>query len=106
MEVTAGAGVDHVLEVAGGESVRKSVNALAVDGRLSLIGILADAEPALPTAAVTRKRITIQGIAMGHRKAFERMHAAIDPMAVNPAVHPVYPFWETPRAFHHLPHAP
>src|SRR5260370_12391551 len=102
MEVTAGAGVDHVLEVAGGESVRKSVSALAVEGGLSLIGIVADAESALPTAAVTRKRITIRGIAMGHRKAFERMNAAIDATAVKPVVDAVYPFGEAVRAFEHL----
>jgi NADPH:quinone reductase-like Zn-dependent oxidoreductase len=102
IEMTAGAGVDHVLELAGGESVRKSVNALAVDGRLSLIGILADAESVLPTAAVTRERITIRGIAMGHRKAFERMNAAIDATAVKPMVDAVYPFGEAVRAFRHL----
>jgi NADPH:quinone reductase-like Zn-dependent oxidoreductase len=106
IEMTAGAGVDHVLELAGGDNVRKSVNALAVGGRLSLIGILADTESALPTAAVTRKRITIQGIAMGHRKAFERMTAAIDATAVKPVVDAVYPFEDAVRAFEHLANGP
>lgn len=106
IEMTAGVGIDHVLELAGGENVRKSVNALAVGGRLSLIGILADVESALPTAIVMRKRISIQGIAMGSRRAFERMNSAIDATAIRPVVDEVYPFEDVVKAFEHLASGP
>jgi NADPH:quinone reductase-like Zn-dependent oxidoreductase len=104
--MTAGIGVDHVLEMAGGENVRKSVNALAVGGRLSLIGILADVESVLPTAVVMRKRISIQGVAMGSRRAFERMNRAIDAALVRPVVDTVYPFEQAVKAFEHLAGGP
>src|SRR5579872_7508480 len=106
VEITAGTGVGHVLEMAGGANVRKSVSALAVGGRLSLIGILADVESAVPTAVVMRKRISIQGIAMGSRRAFERMNGAVEAAVIRPVVDAVYPFEEAVKAFQHIAGGP
>jgi len=104
--MTGGGGVDYVLELAGGENLPKSVNALAVGGRLSLIGILAGVESPLPTVAITRKRIVLQGIAMGHRKAFERMNRAIEATSLRPVVDAIYPFEKAPGAFERLAKGP
>jgi NADPH:quinone reductase-like Zn-dependent oxidoreductase len=39
-DLTAGRGADHILEVAGGDNVQKSLEAVAVGGRISLVGLL------------------------------------------------------------------
>jgi NADPH:quinone reductase-like Zn-dependent oxidoreductase len=103
---TGGRGVDHVLEVVGGDNMRRSVNALAADGRISLIGILADTGFTLSIVPFIRNRLTIQGISIGSRRAFERMNEAIEALAVKPVIDTIYPFEEVPRAFEHLGRGP
>jgi len=105
-EVTAGQGARHVIEVVGGENVRRSVEALAAGGRLSLIGILGDTELVTSIFPVMRNRITIQGISIGHRRGFERMNAAIDAAGIKPVIDQVYPFDQAPAAFEHLARGP
>lgn len=105
-EATDGLGVNHVLEVVGGENVRRSVEALAAGGRLSLIGILGDTELVTSIFPVMRNRVTIQGISIGHRRGFERMNAAIDAAGIKPVIDRVYPFDQAPAAFEHLVRGP
>ena len=106
LELTGGKGVDRVLELAGGDSLAKSIKALAVGGQLSLIGILGGVESVIPTPALLRKRLTIQGVAMGSRRAFERMNNAIEVKAIEPEIEAVYSFQDVPKAFQHLGRGP
>jgi NADPH:quinone reductase-like Zn-dependent oxidoreductase len=109
--LTHGAGVDHVLEMVGGDNMRRSVEALGADGRLSLIGLLGGLEFTLPIAAFLRKRLLLQGISIGSRRAFERMNAAIEASAgkaggIKPVIEKVYAFAEAPQAFAHIAQGP
>jgi len=105
-ELTGGRGVKHVLEMVGGDNARRSLDALAADGRLSVIGLLGGMEMTLPIVPFLRNRITVQGISIGHRRAFERMNEAIDALGIKPVVDTVYPFAEVRRAFDHLEKGP
>lgn len=51
LRLTDGKGVDHVIEVAGAQTLMKSVNSARAGGLISLIGILSEAET-LPAALV------------------------------------------------------
>ena len=90
----------------GGDNARRSLDALAADGRLSVIGLLGGMEMTLPIVPFLRNRITVQGISIGHRRAFERMNEAIDALGIKPVVDTVYPFAEVRRAFDHLEKGP
>lgn len=105
-EATGGRGVDHVLEVVGGDNMRRAVNTLAADGRLSLIGILDGTEFTLPIMPFMRSRLIVQGVSIGSRRAFERMNAAIEAIGLRPVIDAAYPFEEAPRAFEHLGRGP
>ncbi|WP_342359210.1 NAD(P)-dependent alcohol dehydrogenase [Terrarubrum flagellatum] len=100
--LTDGRGVDHVLEMVGGENVRRSIDALGPDGRLSLIGLLGDVEFTLPIIPFMRNRLVVQGISVGHRRAFERMNAAIEKLKIKPVIDTIYPFADARKAFEHL----
>jgi NADPH:quinone reductase-like Zn-dependent oxidoreductase len=105
-EATGGDGVKHVLEMVGGDNLRRSVNALAANGRISLIGRLVDTEFTAPIVPIMRKRLTIQGISVGSRRAFERMNKAIEAVGIKPVIAAVYPFEQAKRAFDDLASGP
>jgi NADPH:quinone reductase-like Zn-dependent oxidoreductase len=55
---------------------------------------------------VLQNRIAVQGISIGHRRAFERMNEAIETLAIKPVIDKVHGFDEVPRAFEHLETGP
>ncbi|MER8787082.1 NAD(P)-dependent alcohol dehydrogenase [Mesorhizobium sp. M0983] len=105
-ELTNGAGVRHVLEMVGGDNARRSLNALGPDGRLSLIGLLGSMELSFPIIPFLRNRIVVQGISIGHRRAFERMNQAIETLAIKPVIDKLFGFDEVPQAFERLETGP
>ncbi|TGQ71472.1 MAG: NAD(P)-dependent alcohol dehydrogenase [Mesorhizobium sp.] len=105
-ELTDGAGANHILEMVGGDNARRSLQALAADGRLSVIGLLGSMELNFPIVPFLRNRITVQGISVGHRRAFERMNQAIETLKIKPVVDKVFGFDEVPQAFEHLEKGP
>jgi NADPH:quinone reductase-like Zn-dependent oxidoreductase len=60
-ELTGGEGVDQVIEVGGAGTLEKSLRAVRVGGRISLIGVLAGAGE-VNHAHILRKSIDVQGI--------------------------------------------
>lgn len=103
---TGGYGVDHVLEMVGGDNVRRSLAALGPQGRVSLIGILGDLTFTAPAMPFLLNRVSIQGIGIGHRRSFERMNRAIETAGIRPVVDRAYAFEEAPKAFAHLARGP
>ncbi|MCA0002639.1 MULTISPECIES: zinc-dependent alcohol dehydrogenase family protein [unclassified Mesorhizobium] len=105
-DLTGGTGVNHILEMVGGDNARRSLDALAADGRLSVIGLLGSMELSFPIVPFLRNRIVVQGISIGHRRAFERMNQAIEVLGIRPVVDKVFGFEEVEQAFQHLEKGP
>ena len=106
LELTGGRGVDHVLELIGGDNLRQSAAALASGGRIAQIGFLKGPDMVLPAVSMMLKRATIQGITVGHRQAFEDMNRAIDERDIKPVIDKVYDFDDALAAFDHLARGP
>ncbi|MBZ9853344.1 zinc-binding dehydrogenase [Mesorhizobium sp. CA13] len=53
-----------------------------------------------------RNRIVVQGISIGHRRAFERMNQTIEVLGIRPVVDKVFGFEEVAQAFQHLEKGP
>ncbi|HJM49479.1 MAG TPA: NAD(P)H-quinone oxidoreductase [Alphaproteobacteria bacterium] len=60
-KATAGAGVDVILDMVGGDYLGRNLAALAPEGRLVQIAVLEGAEVTLPLLAVMVKRLSITG---------------------------------------------
>lgn len=100
--ITEGRGVDHVIEVIGGNNLHEAAASLASGGRIAQIGFLAGMSAAIPVVPLMLKRAVINGISVGHRRAFDDMNRAIDANAIKPMIDTIYTFEDTPAAFAHL----
>lgn len=106
LDLTDGRGVDHVLELIGGDNISRSAAALASGGRIAQIGFMKGSEIVLSAVPMMLKRAIIQGISVGHRRAFEDMNRAIDEHGIKPVIVKVYAFDDGRAAFDHLERGP
>lgn len=104
--LTGDRGADHILELAGGSNLGKSVAAVAVEGNISIIGLMDGFELSAPTVAILLKAPTIQGIVVGHRRALEELVRAIDNVGLKPVIDRRFAFADLPAAFDHLDQGP
>lgn len=104
--LTGDHGADHILETVGGAHLGKSLAAAAVTGRISLIGILDGLEVSGGFGAFARKRLIVEGIQVGHRRALEDLVRAFDLSATKPVIDAVYRMNEFGAALDHLDHGP
>jgi NADPH:quinone reductase-like Zn-dependent oxidoreductase len=94
LELTNGAGVNHIVEVVGGTHLNKSIDAVAIDGTISVIGLLGGFAGEINTRKLMSKQIRLQGIETGSKEMFERMNRAIELNQLHPIIHQVYAFDE------------
>lgn len=100
--LTNGKGADQLLEVVGGEGLNDSVQATKVAGQVAVIGFMAGQTTNLDLMSVIFKQTKVQGIAVGHRKAFEEMNKAFDKYNIKPVIEKVYSFEQAIDAYKHL----
>ena len=77
LELTAGRGVDQVVEVGGAGTLGNSFEAIRSGGRISLIGLLRGFGGEFNPLMVLFKSVCFQGIRVGSREMFEAMNRAI-----------------------------
>src|SRR5262249_29767961 len=102
LELTNGTSVDHIIEVGGPGTLVRSMNAVRVNGRISVIGLLTGAEGTVNPMPILGKQIQVQGIFVGSRDMFEAMNRAIVLHQVRPVVDRVFAFDEAREALRYL----
>jgi NADPH:quinone reductase-like Zn-dependent oxidoreductase len=101
-ELTDGRGADHILEMAGGDNLRRSLEAVTPGGRISVIGLLESAQLNAPLMTLLGSRASIVGIAVGPRRVLEDLVRMIDQHPIKPVIAGSYAFEQAPEAFAHL----
>jgi NADPH:quinone reductase-like Zn-dependent oxidoreductase len=101
-ELTEGKGVDHVVEVGGAGTFQKSLQATKGGGRVSVIGNLGGLTTDVNVAFILHKWLTIQGIFVGSRAAFESMNAAITDTKFKPVIDKVFGFSDVTGAMRYM----
>lgn len=102
LDLTDGRGVDHIVEVVGGDNVKQAVKALARNGHLALIGIMQGLSLNLDIVPFMRRRAMLRGVLVGSRRSFESVNRALEARQIHPVIDKDYPFAEVPAAFEHL----
>ncbi len=102
LRLTDGRGVDCIVEVGGGGTLGRSIQAIGLGGKIALIGVLTghtgDANP----LGLMTKYASLHGVFVGSRTMFEQLNAAIACNALEPVVDRVFAFDEAADAYRHL----
>lgn len=103
LELSNGHGADHIIDLGGAATLNRSISALRVGGRISLIGGLSgfhvDGFDIIP--AILRKA-TLQAINVGSRDMFEQMNHAIEENKLRPVIDHIFPFEQALDALHFM----
>jgi putative PIG3 family NAD(P)H quinone oxidoreductase len=86
-DLTAGKGVDVILDIIGGEDFQRNLESLALEGRLVHIGQLGGAKAQINLTPVLRNRLTITGSTLRPRSVPEK---AVIAAAVHEHVWPLF----------------
>jgi len=97
--VTGGAGVQHVLEVGGKDTLQKALATLGPGGHIALIGGLGGFGGQIPAPALMGANITVSGIYVGSRENFEAMNAFIEKHRIKPVIDKVVEFKDGASAY-------
>ncbi len=98
-QLTGGAGVDHVLEVGGRDTLKKALEALAYGGHIALIGGLSGFASDMPIGPLMFMNATASGIYVGSRADFEAMNMFISKYQIRPLIDRTFDFDQAPEAF-------
>jgi len=98
-ELTAGQGVDRVIEIGGAGTLEQSIKATAVGGQVSMVGWLANTSSTINASAFSGNFFTLRRIALGNRAHFLAMNRAISVHQLKPVIDREFPF-EDARAAH------
>ncbi|MFZ6844313.1 NAD(P)H-quinone oxidoreductase [Undibacterium sp. RuTC16W] len=106
--LTAGRGVDVILDMVAGDYVPREISCLADDGRLAIIALLGGAKTEVDLAQVLRRRLTVTGSTLRPRSvAFKGAIAAslrkkIWPLLgsgqIKPVIHQIFPLSDAAAA--------
>lgn len=102
LRLTNGEGAKHILEVVGGDNIDKSIEAVALQGNIYIIGFLKNMVAEVNLFSLLAKQAKIQGIYVGHRKAFDEMNRGFNQLNIKPVIDQVYPFEKAIEAYQHL----
>ncbi|MBU4636326.1 NAD(P)-dependent alcohol dehydrogenase [Pseudomonas chlororaphis subsp. aurantiaca] len=83
-KLTAGRGVDHVIEVGGPATLEQSMIAARAGGHISVIGILTGVAGEFPIVTALVKQLRLQGVLVGNRRQQQDMVRAIDANGLHP----------------------
>jgi NADPH:quinone reductase-like Zn-dependent oxidoreductase len=102
MKITNGIGAKHIVEVVGSDHINKSIEAVALDGTISVIGIMNGLTGNINTAQLMSKQIKLQGINVGSKEMFLRMNNTLEAKKIHPIIDSAFLFQDTIDAFKKL----
>jgi len=102
-KLTAGNGVDHVIELGGSGTFEQSFSSVAYSGLVHEIGFLAPPGKADSMARIlVFKGCHLRGLYVGSRDHFIAMNKAITQHQIRPVIDKVFPFNQAKEAYHYL----
>ena len=102
LELTDNVGVDHVVEVGGGETFNESIRAVKLGGHIALIGVLSGpAANELVLPRIFLKQVRTSGIAMANHQSQKAMVEYLDNSEIKPVISDTFDLAQLAGAFQH-----
>lgn len=102
-DLTGGIGFKHILEVGGTATLRQSLNAVAIEGVISIIGFLGQGDDAPSFLEALQHTCIVRGIFVGSRQQLEELSRAVDANRIKPVVdEKVFKFDELKEAYEYM----
>jgi NADPH:quinone reductase-like Zn-dependent oxidoreductase len=86
VRLTGGRGVDQVLDLGGPGTLPQSITACRLGGQISLIGTLTGFAGQVPTAAMMRRQLRLQGLIVGSRTQQQEMVRGLNTTGIRPVI--------------------
>jgi NADPH:quinone reductase-like Zn-dependent oxidoreductase len=102
LELTAGRGVDKVVEIGGETTINQSAACTRIGGEIGLVGFVSGFGGGIPPLSIMARSLNLKGISIGPRLAFEALLRAMEVTKVRPVIDSVYPFDDYVKAYAHL----
>ncbi|MHA7847490.1 zinc-dependent alcohol dehydrogenase family protein [Serratia sp. D1N4] len=99
LRLTAGKGVNRVIEVGGPGTLNQSILSICIGGELALIGFVAQDAVAIDFFSLFKSTARFRVISVGSRDDFEQMNRAFTQHKIMPVIDSVFPFAEAKRAW-------
>jgi NADPH:quinone reductase-like Zn-dependent oxidoreductase len=90
LRLTAGRGVDHVIDIGGAGSLARSMSAVAVEGVVSMIGVIGGLKAEIDIGMAFDKNLRLDGVETGSRAMLEELLAFVMAHRVKPVVDRVF----------------
>jgi NADPH:quinone reductase-like Zn-dependent oxidoreductase len=104
--LTQGQGVNHVLEVVGGEYVQRSLAASAVGGHVAVIGFMESINATINLGSLMSANVKLQGVGVGSRKHMTDLLNFLEQYRITPVIDASYHLSDLPLALDHLDRGP
>ena len=101
-DITDGDGVDVVVEIAGGETLARSIKACNYSARIGVIGILDDTSSKFKLFDVITKQISLRGIFMESTEELNALARHCEKHQLPPWIDKLFPFDKTIEAYKYL----
>jgi NADPH:quinone reductase-like Zn-dependent oxidoreductase len=88
--LNGGIGVDHVVDIGGGETLEQSLAAVRIGGQISLIGILSGQTCELNLVNAFIQQVRLQGVLVGSRTQQQEMIKAIEANQMKPVIDKIF----------------
>lgn len=95
-------GVDHVVEVGGGQTFGQSLQVVRPHGHVAVIGVLSGAQPDATLLPILMKNLRVLGVMVGHAASMRAMLRAVDAGQLVPVAERVLPWTDAGAALDEL----
>ncbi len=95
-------GVDHVVEVGGGQTFGQSLLVARPHGHIAVIGVLSGAQPDATLLPILMKNLRVLGVMVGHAASMRAMLRAVEAAQLVPVVERVLPWTDAEAALAEL----
>jgi NADPH:quinone reductase-like Zn-dependent oxidoreductase len=100
--LTAGEGVDLVLEVGGEKTVQQSLAAVRMQGTVVIIGAVSGAGGAILPRSLIVNATRVQGVFVGSRRMHQDLARFVEVAKIQPVVDRSFAFAEVPQAYRYF----